>query len=556
MTTISKWHRFETSIELDVSTDTDPIRDVLAEAIFTAPDGRSLPVPAFWDGGRTWRARFAPHIEGTWRYAWRVRAGSGGQGVRGTASHARPATPADQLGVQGSAASPAGGAPAGTFQCVPYTGTNPFYLHGPIRTSPDAPHLIHADGTPFFFLADTVWNGPMLSTPEDWAHYVQTRQQQKFTAAQYVSTQWRTAPDGGPHGPAYEGGDHLTRINPTFFQHLDQKLDLLTEHGIAGVPVLLWAIKGGANKETNPGNVLSEGDCALLAGYQVARWHAHPVLFILNGDGKYLDGEAARWRRIGRTVFGHTRRHERPPTIVHPGGQTWVGHEFRDEGWLDVVGYQSGHGDDEKAWRWIVQGPPATEWASVPGKVVMNIESPYEDHLSYQSKERHPAVHVRRANYWSLMVSPTAGVTYGGHGIWGWDDGTAPPVAHPNTGVPKHWREALHLPGAEQMTHLYDAFASLPWWQLRPAKELLAAQPGEAEVLRYITAARAEDGSCAILYLAGGGEVALDTTALRDSLRATWLNPRNGARTEAGTVQRGRVTLTAPDTADWVLLFT
>ena len=69
-------------------------------------------------------------------------------------------------------------------------------------------------------------------------------------------------------------------------------------------------------------------------------------------------------------------------------------------------------------------------------------------------------------------------MTYGGHGVWGWDDGTAPPVAHPNTGVPKPWREALHLPGARQMRFLADCFASVPWWTLRPDQSLLSAQPG------------------------------------------------------------------------------
>ena len=521
MTTVPKWQRFEASIDLDVPTGTDPLRDIHVRTTLTSPSGKYLTVPAFWDGATTWRFRHCPTQEGDWHYRW---------------------------------LSVAGGASGGSFTCVAPIGTTAFNLHGPIRTSPNAPHLIHADGTPWFFLADTVWNGPMLATDEEWDHYIRTRTFQHFAAAQFVSTQWRTAPDAGPHGPAYTGGNTLERINPSFFQALDTKLDALANAGIAGVPVLLWAIKGGQFNETNPGNVLSEADCALLAAYQVARWHAHPVIFILNGDGKYLDDEAARWRRIGRAVFQDTARHERAPTMVHPGGQTWVGHEFKDEDWLDVVGYQSGHGDDEKAWRWIVQGPPTTEWRSVPDKVVMNIESPYEDHLSYQSKERHPARHVRRANYWSLMASPTAGVTYGGHGVWGWDDGTAPPVAHPYTGIPKHWREALHLPGAEQMKHLHDAFTSIAWWSLRPAQELLTAQPGEADVTAYVTAARAEDGSCAILYLAAGGEVGIDTSSLKDGLRVTWVNPRDGRRSSAGTVAHGRTTVTAPDPQDWVLI--
>jgi hypothetical protein len=526
MAQVHRWGRFETSIELEIGAEADPLRDVTVEAGFTGPSGQTRAVPGFWDGGTTWWVRFSPDQEGRWAYTVTAEAEAAGEGA----------------------------AAAGTFECVAYTGDNPLYRHGPIRVSPDRRHFAHADGTPWFYLADTAWNGPMLATSEDWQRYIDTRQAQGFTAAQFVSTQWRTAPDGGPGGPTYWGGDQLERLNPAFFQRLDARLDALAEAGLVGVPVLLWAIRGGQNAETNPGNVLSEEDAALLARYQVARWQAHPAMWIINGDGRYVGDEAARWRRIGRAVFGEHVDAARAPVITHPGGQTWVGAEFKDEPWLDVIGYQSGHGDDERAWRWIVEGPPATEWRNVPGKVVMNIESPYEDHISYQSKQRHPAIHVRRANYWSLMVSPTAGVTYGGHGVWGWDDGTAPPVAHPNTGVPKPWHEALRLPGAGQMKHLHDVFASLPWWELLPAQDLLRAQPGETDVLRYVTAARTGDGRTAVLYVAAGGEVSLDTTSLADGLAATWVDPRSGRRVNAGRVERAQVGLRAPDSQDWVLI--
>ena len=140
---------------------------------------------------------------------------------------------------------------------------------------------------------------------------------------------------------------------------------------------------------------------------------------------------------------------------VHPGGQQWVGEEFGPEPWLDILGYQSGHGGNETAWRWLVDGPPARRWAEVPRQAVINLEPCYEYHNRMAAQRgdasapggRFSPADVRRALYWSLLVSPTAGVTYGGHGVWGWDDGTAPPVAHERTGVPLPWREALHHAG-------------------------------------------------------------------------------------------------------------
>ena len=346
---VHRWGRYEVAVPLALPPGADPLRDVRLTAGFSGPSGQRHAAPGFWDGADTWRVRFAPDEVGPWTYTLALEGTAGG----------------------------AGAPPGGAFACVPYEGDNPFYRHGPVRRyGPDRRRLAHADGTPWLYLADTVWNGPIRSTPAEWDSYVAARKAQGFTAAQFVATQWRTAPDGGPDGPAWVGGERVSGLNPGFFRRLDARLDALTAAGIAGVPVLLWAIRGGTNNESNPGNVLSEADCALLAGYQVARWHAHPVLWILNGDGKYLGEEGARWRRIGRAVFGATDGAPRAPAMVHPGGQTWVGDEFAAEPWLDVVGYQSGHGDDERAWRWIVEGPPATAWRDLPDKVVMNLESP------------------------------------------------------------------------------------------------------------------------------------------------------------------------------------
>ena len=54
-----------------------------------------------------------------------------------------------------------------------------------MRVADSGTYLEHADGTPFFFLADTVWTGPALSTPEDWQLYLADRKQKGFTAIQF-----------------------------------------------------------------------------------------------------------------------------------------------------------------------------------------------------------------------------------------------------------------------------------------------------------------------------------------------------------------------------------
>lgn len=536
MTTVHRHGLFETCVDLDLPASVDVLRDVEVEGQFTSPTGRSFAAPGFWDGGTTWRVRFSPAEPGDWQY---------------------------RLVVRGSAQSSPGSVQS--FSCVPYDANSPLYRHGPPRVADTRAHLEHSDGKPFFWLADTVWNGPMLSTTEDWDHYLRVRREQGFTVAQFVSTSWRTAPDGGPEGPTYtrDGADGPIRsLNPRFFQHMDARFAATAEAGLVSAPVLLWAISGGENAEANPGFSLSKDDCVLLARYQIARWHAFPVIWILNGDGRYTGENAERWRRIGRRVFAErlaesdtTEWAPDPiPVAAHPGGKQWVGTEFAGEPWLDIVGYQSGHGDDDATWRWLVQGPPATQWSEVSSKAVINLEPPYECHLAYHSRQPHSPLNVRRACYWSLLVSPTAGVTYGGHGVWGWDDGSGPPVAHPKTGTPLPWRQALEMPGAQQMRHLRDLFESIPWHTLRPDQSFLQAQPGDHDVLRYVTAARSPDGRLAVLYLPAGGPITLDTTHLAPNLRATWHNPRDGSHHPVGPLPSHNPSLTAPDEHDWLLI--
>lgn len=520
---VHRWGRFEAALELRAGGWADPLRDVQVEGHFIAPGGRTRRAPGFWDGGATWRVRFAPDEPGLWRYALIARV-AGGELVR----------------------------TEGGLECVPYTGTNPLYRHGPPRMAAGRRRLAHADGAPFFWLADTVWNGALLSTSQEWELYIATRRAQGFTSAQFVSTQWRTAPDGGPDGPAYTGGRRLEAVRPQFFRRLDVRIDALAEAGLVAAPVLLWAISRGENAEYNPGHVLSDEDAALLARYQVARWQAHPVVWILNGDGTYTGEHAERWRRIGRAVFPPGE--ERAPVATHPGGRQWVGDEFRDELWLDIVGYQSGHGDDEATWRWLVEGPPTQRWREVPEKAVINLEPCYEGHLAYHSRQPHSPQNVRRACYWSLLVIPTAGVTYGGHGVWGWDDGTRPPVAHPNTGIPLPWQQALRMPGAEQMRYLSAFFQSLAWWTLWPDQSLVREQPGVHDVLRFIAAARSEDGRLAVLYVPAGGPVHLNAARLALPLQVVWTNPRDGSRQAGPVVSSQEATLMAPDEQDWLLV--
>lgn len=530
---VRKWGRFEQEFKSSAKY-ANPVQEARLAVVFTAPSGESTTVNGFWDGGKSWKVRFSPNEVGKWLYS-------------------TACSDPNNAGLDSQ---------KGFFLVTASSAKTRFDQHGPITISHDGHYLIHEDGTPFFWLADTAWNTPLLGSLNDLVVYTDQRVRQNFTAVQWVATQWRAAPhgDAGKH-VAFNGKESIS-INPEFFQRLDDRINAFDRAGLLSAPVMLWAIGGGSNPAVNPGYSLPEDQAILLGRYMVARWGAHNVLWILAGDGNYRGKNADRWKRIGRGIFGDQPH---APVTLHPGGMQWILDEFKDETWFDVVGYQSGHGDDEKTLRWITSGPPATDWNKGTTRPFINLEAPYENHIAYQSRKPITPEQVRRAVYWSLLVSPTAGVTYGGHGVWGWDDGTKAPTDHPGTGIPLPWQRALTMPGAEQMTHLSSLFNSIPFWQLRPAPQILAVQPGNEAAARYIAAAGTEDGGTQVIYVPADRSVQLNAKSMPANYRAVWFNPREGGRIPAqatrGTAvdglarnDKGSVVFNTPGPGDWVLV--
>ena len=68
--------------------------------------------------------------------------------------------------------------------------------------TPHRSYFAHADGTPFFYLGDTAWNGVLKANPDDWRDYLATRAASRaLRTIQAVMTQWRafTADGEGEH---------------------------------------------------------------------------------------------------------------------------------------------------------------------------------------------------------------------------------------------------------------------------------------------------------------------------------------------------------------------
>lgn len=511
---IQRYGVFETALQSDRDYD-NPFLGASVKLTFTAPSGKQRNRDAFWDGGRVWRVRFSPDEVGEW--AWQSECSD-----------------TENAGLHSQ---------SGRFRCASYTRENPLYKHGPLKISDDGFSFVHRDGTPFFWLGDTAWLGPLEANPKDWAHYLRTRREQGFSLIQVCATHWRQLYKDEA-GESLYSTERGVCINPRFFQRADDNFAAISKQGMMIASVILWESKGDV-----PVTNLPVDDIVRLARYIVARYGAYQIAWILGGDGAYFQGNRAEhWKRIGRGVFPDDR--DRLVTI-HPS--FWAASFFRDEPWHDFIGYQSGHGDSLEAIRRLTHGPPAEEWKHHPPQPVVNLEPCYEEIISYSQKKRFKAHHVRRALYWSLLVSPTAGVTYGHNSVWRWYDARNASSGHSIDDRDKSWREALHSEGAASVVHLKSLFSALPWWKLRPSQMMIVEQPWEQDAEKHVVAARSEDGSLAVIYMPAGGTLRINIGSLVRPSIAQWFNTRSGQWVIAAAVEGETLTLTPPDEEDWVL---
>ncbi|XVU27753.1 DUF4038 domain-containing protein [Actinoplanes sp. CA-054009] len=490
--TISAWRETEITLTAENAV-ADPYTAVEVWATFTHTDGTVLRRPAFHDGGRTWRVRFAsPAGHGAWR--WSTTADVPDPGLHGV---------------------------AGRIDVAPAEGADPLLRHGFWRMSPGGRSLVHADGTPALLVADTAWALPWRATEEEVRLYARDRAAKGFNAVLLMTVQ----PDMHATGPrdrsADEGFDvafedlpagRLTEPNPGYFQFLDRLLGILLDHGI--VPVLQPVFQGfGWKGLGTAGAVVPPGEYARYCRYLVARYGARPAVYLVGADGS---GAEPQIEAGGREV--HDSDCYGQPTGVHyrPHARADA---HQDAPWLDFQWCQTGHGGEH------VPERVAGMWRETPVKAVANGEPSYE-------RTGHPDL---AAGWWqgheawsNLCAGSTMGVVYGAANLWQWvhragEPGHAPYFLGPEGG----WREALDYEGSTYAGLVGRILRDVPTTDMAPDWETFLSPRG----LRV-------PGRLHIVYLENGGPLRM----LRD--RGTppgyrIVDPRTGHVTATGRLASG-----------------
>ena len=414
-----------------------------------------------------------------------------------------------------------------------------------LQISPNRRYLTYENGAPFFYLGDTAWELFHRLNREEADFYLRTRAEQGFTVIQAVVLAEHEFGAPNPYGDHPLHNNDPTQPNEAYFRHVDYIVDRAAELGLHIGMLPTWGDKW--NKKWGKGPEIFTPDNAHAFGAWLGRrYRDRPILWILGGDRPV---ETDEHREIIRAMAaGLTEGDEgRHLKTFHPMGQQTSSQYFHGEDWLDFNMYQTGHTRNRDCYNAI-----AGDYALTPVKPCMDAEPGYEDHPNGFKAENGylDDYDVRKSAYWDLFAG-AHGHTYGCHDIWQFLDTERFPAV---SAARMPWREAIHLPGANQMRHVRALMESRPVLSRIPDQALIVSDPGEGS--DHVQATRADDGAYAFVYLPSSKPVTVDLGLLSgQTIAAHWFDPRTGQATEAGTFPREGEREFTPlaEGLDWVL---
>ena len=478
---------FERSFS-DTGSYNNPYAQVTAPATLTHPSGQTKTIPLFWDGGDSWKLRYSPDTVGSW--SWSISS--------------------NDAGLNGQ---------SGSLDVVPSTN------RGSIQADPDHPyHFQYQDGTPFYWFGDTNWRLGKTDASENLDRasvfdYIDQRADQGFN---YIhanfgnGTVTGNAPNEG--GSLWSGGLG-DKINPGYFQELDNRIEYANSKGITVGYMLDWA--QGWDDYT-------PAERERYTEYVAARYSGYNVSFIVAGEFNETLNESI-YRGLGETLAA-SDPHDRA-IAVHPDGSAEV---FANDPWATFGDYQQQYTNLHDSILEVRDN----------NKPVVNSEYAYylrdSNGDGRVDKPNSETLEDIRHASWDIVMA-------GGYFVTGWGTTYLGGKRDPgrfNTDDPRNdvWEEDVQ--------YVREFFTSREWWELEPADNLINGNGG----IKY---ALAEPGEHYVAYTRESTNTR--TLSLGNVPSATYrvqrFNPRTGTYTELNDYTgNGSVTLTPPDGQDWIFV--
>ncbi|MDI9433499.1 MAG: DUF4038 domain-containing protein [Planctomycetota bacterium] len=345
---------------------------------------------------------------------------------------------------------------------------------GPLKVSENKRFLVHADGTPFFWLGDTAWELFHRLNRDEADRYLENRSAKGYTVIQAVAlAEVDGHRDRNPYGhlplvdldparPAVKDGP-----DNDYWDHVDYIVDKANVLGLYIGFLPTWGrYWHDGVKDGKP--LFTVQNAETYGRWLGQRYRDKHLIWILGGD-RTVDNDEQKEiiRAMARGLAaGDGGRHL---MTFHPRGGGGSSDYFHNDDWLDFNMRQNGHNVKFNEGYQNTR----TDYDRTPIKPILDGEPIYEDHpVSFRARDLGHSISsdVRRPLYWNLFTG-AFGHTYGHHSVWQmWQPGRG---LINNPLMP--WYEAIDQPGAGQMQYGRWLIESRPFLTRVPDDSILVA---------------------------------------------------------------------------------
>jgi hypothetical protein len=382
---------------------------------------------------------------------------------------------------------------------------------GPLKTSANGRYFVDQTGRPFFWLGDTAWALFTQCSMPQTEHYLKVRSEMGFTVIQAVLAWGNGSGSETPKPLPNQAGqkpwlnDNPATPNEAYFKYVEQVLEYARQQGLVMALLPTWGYY------VNDAKLLTTHNARAYGQWLGERFRAIPNLVWVNGGDRVPSGFEPVYRELALGL----RQGDGGAHLItyHPCGWKTSSQYFHQESWLDFNMIET--------WSEWAKVYPAVQADTLltPNKPVVLGEGAYEGG-DYPHGKISPLI-VRRQAWWTFMAGGSH--TYGESCIW--------PMA-------ADWEKHLDTPGARQVCLMKAILEKMKWWDMSADQSVFSTGVSSERTLN--TAVRFSHSDAVLIYLASQCSffVHLDKIASGET-RATWINPINGDRKDAGTYPTG-----------------
>ncbi len=438
----------------------DPFNDICVDLLLFG-NGRLYKIPAFWDGGNTWKVRFACPSAGTWHYK-------------------TVCTDTENSSLDGR---------TGKVICSVYSGEHDIYKHGFVTTNAGKKYFTYDDGTPFFYLGDTHW-----SLGDETVDMVKT-------ICEHRASQGFTVFQSEPIGAKFDFTNGITEDDMAGLADYDEKFAIIAANGLVHANAQFFfsyfiepLISNNGGFNGNEPSASAKAYLEKVSRYWVARYGAYPVIWTL---GQEVDNDFY-WSETNHPEWGLENN---PYKLVaeYIAKHDTYGHPLsaHQENAGSTAAYGNGEGASDKCRVYFEDAAPScfrdikahnfyaaqwhpskTEqssfnlekdyWYNSQGKPVIN----YEGQYCYLWTKNFGS----RMQGWVAYLNGMYGYGWGGHDTWSYlnvydeendsSDGVDTITSEEKTNA--SWQDSLEYASSYQVGYMREFMEKTEWYNLIP----------------------------------------------------------------------------------------